>query len=394
MRQGKHFTEQVDQLITEIEFALQWEGPIIMLAIYRSAHVFEDAEASLSTYLAALDQELIPIRVRSDSANIAGSIAERRGENRIYSIADLSLGGGDNDADAYRALNLHREYFIDENIRCIVWLTEKEARQLSLIAPDFWAFRHRVVDLIGERATPKRSTSFQGLTWIEWPWHIFENDFDAALAYRDEMLRELPDQPETIQMRVNLFGEIAGLFVQQEDWEGALDTIKQGITGLPENTFPELEAPLYIGLAIILIQLEDYEQAYAALEKADSLGLDTEHFLVLLAQGKRLLGRRSDALDDINKAIRRDPGLASAWNECGNIYADLGRITQAQKAYQKAIEHSSDQVQPLLNMSALLASINRLDEALKLIKTAQIDQKIDLRKFMNKRGFEFLEQLR
>ncbi|NQU30069.1 MAG: tetratricopeptide repeat protein, partial [Anaerolineae bacterium] len=133
--------------------------------------------------------------------------------------------------------------------------------------------------------------------------------------------------------------------------------------------------------------------AYAALEKADSLGLDTEHFLVLLAQGKRLLGRRSDALDDINKAIRRDPGLASAWNECGNIYADLGRITQAQKAYQKAIELSSDQVQPLLNMSALLVSINRLDEALDLINTAQIDQEIDLRKFMNKRGFEFLEQL-
>ena len=393
MRQGKHFTEQVDELLTEIEFALRWDGPILMLAIYRSSHVFVDAEASLSDQLAELGQELIPIRVRSDSANIAKTISKIRGENRIYSIADLSLGGGDNDADAYRSLNLHREYFIEKKIRCIFWLTETDARQLSLIAPDFWAFRHRVVDLIGDRATPKRSTSFQGLTWIEWPWHIFENDFEAALAYRDELLQELPDQPETILMRVNLLGEIAGLYVQEENWEGALETIRQGLSVVPEDTFPELEAPLYIGLAIILIQLEDYGQAHIALQKVESLGLDHDNLPVLFAQVKRLSGRRSDALGDINKAIRLDPELASAWNECGNIYADLGRITQALSAYQKAYDLSPKYAHALLNKSALLVSKNRLEEALNLLNAAQIDKGIDLRKIMKKRGFGFLEEI-
>lgn len=393
MRQGKHFTEQVNELLTEIEFALRWDGPILMLAIYRSSHVFVDAETSLSNQLAELDQELIPIRVRSDSPNIAETISERRGENRIYSIADLSLGGGDNDADAYRALNLHREYFIEEKIRCVFWLTEIDVRQLSLIAPDFWAFRHRVVDLIGDRATPKRSTSFQGLTWIEWPWHIFENDFEAALAYRDEMLRELPDQPETILMRANIYGEIAGLYVQEENWEEALETIRQGLSVVPENTFPELEALLDIGLAIILIQLEDIGQAHAVLQKVGSLGLDYDNLPVLLAQVKRLLGRRSDALGDINNAIRLDPEVASAWNECGNIYADLGRITQALSAYQKAYDLSPKYAHSLINKCALLVSINRLDEALKLLNAAQIDKEIDLKKIMKKRGFGFLEEI-
>jgi tetratricopeptide (TPR) repeat protein len=41
---------------------------------------------------------------------------------------------------------MHREYFVEANIRAIFWLSKYEAKQCSRFAPDFWAFRHKVVE--------------------------------------------------------------------------------------------------------------------------------------------------------------------------------------------------------------------------------------------------------
>ena len=395
MREGKYFKQQIDQLTTEIEFALRWQGPIILLVIYRSSHVLDDAEASLSAELTLLKQELVSVRVRSDSSNIVETIAgiENR-ENKVFSIADLDQGGGTGQADAYRTLNLHREYFIEKNIRCVLWLTNEEARQLSLVAPDFWAFRHRVIDFLGERATPLRSASFQGLVWIEWPWHLFEDDSGAAITYREQLLGELPDEPETMLMRINLYAEIAGLYLLDENWAQALEIIKQGLDGVFVMMIPELEARLLVGLAIIYIQLEEYTQAQAALQKAGFLNSENGDYLTLLAQVSRLEGRRSEALAYVQKAIRLRPEHAFVWNECGNIYADLGRNKKAIDAYQKAFDLSPKDVLPLVNKSAILASENRLDEALKLLDTIQREQRIVLRKVYKMRGFEFLVKIK
>ena len=395
MRKGKYFTEQIHQLTTEIEFALQWRGPIILLVVYRSSHVLDDAEVSLSTQLMPLKQQLVSVRVRSDSSNIAETIAKTENrENKVFSIAHLSQGGGVNRANAYRALNLHREYFIEENIRCVFWVTNEEIQQLSLIAPDFWAFRHRAIDFVEERATPNRSASFQGLVWIEWPWHLFEDDSGAALMYREQLLEELPDEAETVSMRINLYAEIAGLYVREENWDQALEAIRQGLEKVPAMMLPEFEARLLVGLAIILIQLEHYVQAHTALQKAALLDSKNDDILVLLAQVSRLEGRRSEALKYVKRAIRLRPKRALAWNESGNIFADLGRNEKALDIYQKAFDFSPEHTFSIINKSAVLASENRLDEALKLLDAIHIDESVDLRKISKKRGFEFLEKIK
>jgi tetratricopeptide (TPR) repeat protein len=64
----------------------------------------------------------------------------------VFSVVGLSQGGGKGGANAYRALNIRRELLVDHQLRAIFWLTGAEARELSRHAPDFWAFRHRVVE--------------------------------------------------------------------------------------------------------------------------------------------------------------------------------------------------------------------------------------------------------
>jgi tetratricopeptide (TPR) repeat protein len=60
-------------------------------------------------------------------------------------VRNLRQGGGGGYSNAYRALNMHREYLVEEGIKAIFWLSDGEGRQLARFAPDFWAFRHLVV---------------------------------------------------------------------------------------------------------------------------------------------------------------------------------------------------------------------------------------------------------
>ena len=251
MRKGKAFTQQIIDLVTEIEFALRWEQSIIIFAIYRSSHVLDDAEKSLEAALALYKQGLKRIRLRNDLSNVIEPIEKTEETKNIFSIADLSQGGGNDRADAYRLLNLHREYFLEKKIRSVFWLTKDDAQKLSSIAPDFWAFRHRIIDFTKNRATPTRSATTKRLSWVEWPWYIFEANTKEALKYRKELLANLSDKPETKLMRADLCGEIGGLYIRNQNYTDALKIIKEGLDSISNLLIPALEGRLLIALAII-----------------------------------------------------------------------------------------------------------------------------------------------
>lgn len=392
MRHGSHFNTQVQQLLTEIELSLQWKGPIILFATYRSHHVVEDAEIIISKEAEKLGQNFVRIQIDATNPNPLTHISSD--PKAIYSFIDLEKGGGKDRANTYRFLNLHREFFIERNLRCIFWVTELEIQHLALLAPDFWAFRHRVVDFIKDRATPKSSMKFRGLTWVEWPWGTITENTQEALVYRQKLIAELPEQPESTFMLINLYAENAGLYLQQGNEKKALETLQQGISMLPDHLDArELDAKLSAGLGIIHIQTKNYAQAYSSLQKALLLSSAYPYTFFLLAQISRLDDRRSEALSHIKKSLRQQPKHAASWNEAGNIYAELGRVEKALEAYQKAFDLAGHPY-PLLNKSALLASTDRMQEAQETIVSLQFENKgTILKKTAKRRGFEFLDSL-
>jgi len=392
MRRGQGFVTKIEELITEVEFARRWQNAIILLAIYRSSHVLDDAEASLETNLKPKGQKLVRIRVRSALSNIIEKIQAVRQEGDVFSIADFNQASGLDHADAYRILNLHREYFLEENIRAIFWLTKEEAQDLSTVAPDFWAFRHRLVDFTSDRATPKRSALFQGLTWVEWPWHILEDDPDKALAYREGMIKSLTNDPESIIMRADLVGEMAGLHLQKKEPRKALTLLQRGLEEIADVALPSLQARFNVALSIIFIQLSLKKEAEKCLEEAIPLGADEYHAFTLAAQLNRLMGRRTKALSLVNKDLHIHPACAFSWNECGNIYADLGRTEDALRAYEEALSLSPEHYQAALNKAALLVSVNRFDDAMLFLGKVDLPAENDLNKIGEKQGFSFLKK--
>jgi tetratricopeptide (TPR) repeat protein len=136
--------------------------------------------------------------------------------------------------------------------------------------------------------------------------------------------------------------------------------------------------------------MDAYEEAYVHLQKVVLLDEKTPLVFSLLAQTSRLAGRRTKALDFIKKELRLYPNSTFAWNECGNIYSDLGRTQDAISSYEKAFSIFPEQIIPALNRCAVLASANRLDEALNFLGKIDLSQAIDLDKVKNTQGFEFL----
>ena len=69
--------------------------------------------------------------------------------------------GRNNDAGRgviYRALNFQRELLVENRIILVLWLGTPEAAELALQAPDFWAFRHRVVEFAPDRGGTKKAS--------------------------------------------------------------------------------------------------------------------------------------------------------------------------------------------------------------------------------------------
>jgi tetratricopeptide (TPR) repeat protein len=154
--QARSFKEHVDTLFEELSFAVKWHRPSILLVSYESETTRGAVELALERRLDEIEQQVVPFGVDKMNYDIPLLLSQRPDrEHSVYSVAALSQGGGKGGANAYRALNMRREFFVDYSMKIILWLAKGEVIKLSRQAPDFWAFRHRLVE-INDPADPER----------------------------------------------------------------------------------------------------------------------------------------------------------------------------------------------------------------------------------------------
>lgn len=98
--------------------------------------------------LGSLGQKVINYKISPQVYDAPFSLAHHpEREHAVFYVSGLNRGGGGDKHNAFRALNIRRELFVDYPTRVIFWLTKAEAKSLPRLAPDFWAFRHVVVEM-------------------------------------------------------------------------------------------------------------------------------------------------------------------------------------------------------------------------------------------------------
>jgi hypothetical protein len=203
--------ERVNIIQEELSLGIQWDRPSLIVIIYRSEHIKNHIQSLLSKRLEKSGQTVFFFSVDKLHYDIPlEMINHSQHEKAVYFVSGLRWGGGRGYSNAFRALNMHREYLIDGNIRAVFWLPPIEAKQLSRFAPDFWAFRHKVMEfseLPSPNEIPKYKSSINHLNSLytnkttafrlemEAAKDIYAKGCidEATLLYR-KILQKYPDQ--------------------------------------------------------------------------------------------------------------------------------------------------------------------------------------------------------
>jgi hypothetical protein len=179
--------ERVGIVLDELSLGIRWERPSLILAIYRSEIIKKGVQSNLVNSLGKSGQAVFQYSVNKSYYDIPVDLVNHPNHQAaIYFVNGLRWGGGRGYSNAYRALNMHREYFIEGNIRAIFWLTKNEAIQCSHFAPDFWAFRHKVVEFLEVPSQNNNLMLKSSIGTIQNPLHRKGNDFRMEIAAAEE----------------------------------------------------------------------------------------------------------------------------------------------------------------------------------------------------------------
>jgi hypothetical protein len=320
------FMERIDLLYEELSFAIHWQRPSILLVFYESDYIRDKAELALEKKLTEIGQKVMHIKVDKKNFDIPLLLSQRPDRDQsVYSVSELSSGGGRAGANAYRALNMRREYFVDFGIRVIIWLAGDEAIDLSRHAPDFWAFRHRVVEFNSLSDQESVETSITELPEGGRGFPGRPEDLDEQIEMKEALVGGLPKRAESYSMRLDLLSELAALYQVKRTYAKSIQSLKQGIKLARQMNNIEALAKFWGSLGSVYKEMDQLSRAIRAYRKAIRLYHQDVGFWIGLGQTYQVEKRLSNAIIAYKEAIRLDPQNSLANSALMECYRLLGK---------------------------------------------------------------------
>src|SRR3989304_5599294 len=120
----KSFEENIDLLSEELKLAVRGGRPSILLAVHKSIPSQAKAEKALENKLKINGQNVIRIEANPQSPDVAQAILKAKDRDKtVFFVSNIDRGGGADGKEAYRALNIYRELFVENQIKAVFWLT-------------------------------------------------------------------------------------------------------------------------------------------------------------------------------------------------------------------------------------------------------------------------------
>jgi tetratricopeptide (TPR) repeat protein len=364
--------ERLAILAEELELAVKWQRPCILLAVYTSEFVRADVDAALQNSLIDLGQKCVHLSVRNRSPkDLAPFFKELKNpRHSVFVVDGLHWGNGDENS-VYSVMSLQREYFVDRRIRIVFWLTPNEIVKLAHAAPEFWAHRHRVVEFVEAPRAERVLRETMDSTWQAARESAPQSeDTDAGLSQRESMLSELPPGEESNSARGNLLLTMGVLNWRRGDFKKADEQLHDALriaSRMGNNLF---EAECFNALALIKSSTDRIDEAIEAYKQA--IQLAPEHVFVWNNLGNLCskVGRTDEAMIAFRKALQGNPRDAIAWNGLANLHFRLGYSDDAIKAYRRAIQYTPSLAQPWCGLGDVYGSLGRAEEAAKCYRKA------------------------
>lgn len=373
------FEDRIDILFREMELAVKWQRPSVLLVVYSSEYVHADAEAALEDRLFDIRQTVHRLKIKGQNHADLSLLISEMGDpgNLIFFVDGLRWGKGKDGLNIYRALNIQREFFIENRIRIVFWLTEKEAVDLAHYAPDYWAIRHRVIEFV-ESPRPEQLSSHALETPCQGVGEFTTSleDLDEKITLRTALLTDLPPGDESTAPRANLLLTLGVLYWRKGDFEKATEFLGAALDLVPKLQDDWFEALCLNAMALVDTDLERIDEAIRAYQRAAALAPEQIAPWNNLGKLQSRLGRHLEALESFQKAVERNPADAIGWNGLGDTCFQLGRPEEASAAYRKAIEITPAFASPWNGLGNVHAGAGELDQAAAAYRKAiEIDRR-------------------
>jgi tetratricopeptide (TPR) repeat protein len=352
---GDSFREQIKILFEELSFAIKWRRPSILLVFYESEYTQGMAELALEKRLVKLGQQVVQFTVNEKNFDIPLSLSQRPDRDRsIYSVTGLYQGGGKGDANAYRALNMRREYFVDFSVRVIIWLSKGEAYQLSRHAPDFWAFRHRMVELLDASD----------------PEYLLKKNIVIA------------KQLNKVDLLAKFWESLGLIYLDSDQLNRAIRAYWKAIRFNPQD------AGLLNGLGQTYLVQGQLKAAQRVFNKAIRVNPQDARAWINLGHLYRREGRFSDAIIPYQQAIILDPQNSLAHSSLAAVYRLLGKddlVAKQTKLAQPIAEKQNEYHRAVFECVS-----GNNSQAIKLLTTALGKKQIGVNRVRHDPNFEFI----
>jgi tetratricopeptide (TPR) repeat protein len=355
------FDDRIDILFRELELAIKWQRPSLLFAVYDSDSARIEAENLLRTRLTCLGQRVIPLRVNDQTnSNIAQAIAATCGYDKsIFFVSGLDMGGKKCEPNSYTTLNIHREFFVENQILIIFWLTENEAINLAHDAPDFWVFRHRVIEFI-DIPIPEKVTSVPGKPVAQ----PIGNPQNAALSTGHVK------SEDSASTNANILLKLGVLNWRRGNLEKAASLMEAALGASSILNDKWFEAKCFNAIALVKTDQGKLEEAIKAYQQAMCLAPDQIFSWNNMGNLYNKLNRSNEAIDAFQRAIGHNPKDAVSWNGLGNVLSILGQTNKAIFAYQRAIMCAPTFVNPVIGLADAYVSSGRINTAVVVYKKA------------------------
>ncbi len=293
------FETRVSRLEGYLTRAYANSRPSILFALYLSEFLRADVERSLEKSLKEKGLEIIRVDT-GEHRDLPGYFSSIDSSKTVFFVHNVEKGF----PDSLQYLNFKRENLVEHKTKVVFWVREEELARISTEAPDFFAFRNRVVEFMEVPLAEERRPALV--------------DFALETEYKS-----LDEIKRSIELKEKLLSELSG-----ED---------------------EISGYLLGSLGVLYYQISSYKKAIQFYEKA--LAIDKEIGdrrnegieLGNLGLAYSHLGQVEKAIQFYEKALAiaqeiGDRGGEGAWlGNLGNAYSDLGQVEKAIQYYEKAL---------------------------------------------------------
>lgn len=359
--------ERVEDIFRELELSIQWNRSIILFAVYGSEYVRQEIQSDLENHLFDIGQETVHIKL---CEHVGQNLSQflLLPQDLSHKVFIISSGNLSSEAQkrCFRVLNDQRDYFIENNIRALFWLTQSEIIKLARIAPEFWSFRHWVAEFA---ESPKKAHLLSSTLDSIWQgigeYDDQSSDADEKISFREALLSNLPESPESNSIRANMLLTLGVLHWRKGDFEKSTGLLEEAIKLALKIDNKWLEAECLNAQALLFTSMGRVDQAIDAYKQAIRLLPDQIFAWNNLGNLCARIGRNDEAIVTFSKAIECNPEDSVAWNGLGNVYTKIGYFDDAITSYRKSIQYTPSFAQPWNGLGDVYALMGRLEEAVR-----------------------------